>query len=53
MHGAERVCLHSGERSVPDSFRFLVELQGHSDLELEKDRLVETIKGIEPLAVAS
>jgi hypothetical protein len=32
---------------------FWLNLQGHCDLEVEKDRLVETLEGIEPLAAAS
>jgi plasmid maintenance system antidote protein VapI len=32
---------------------FWLNLQGHYDLEVEKDRLVETLKGIEPLSAAS
>jgi hypothetical protein len=30
----------------------LIELQGHYDLEVEKDRLNETLKDIEPPAAA-
>ena len=56
VHGSRRISADTAlrlSRYFGMSDGFWLNLQGHYDLEVEKDRLVETLKGIEPLAAAS
>ncbi len=56
VHGSRRISADTAlrlSRYFGMSDGFWLNLQGHYDLELEKDRLSETLKVIEPLAAAS
>jgi len=56
VHGTRRISADTAlrlSRYFGMSDGFWLNLQGHYDLEVEKDRLVETLKDIEPLATAS
>ncbi len=56
VHGSRRISADTAlrlSRYFGMSDGFWLNLQGHYDLEMEKDRLSETLKGIEPLAAAS
>lgn len=56
VHGSRRISADTAlrlSRYFGMSDGFWLNLQGHYDLELEKDRLCETLKVIEPLAAAS
>jgi len=56
VHGSRRISADTAlrlSRYFGMSDGFWLNLQGHYDLEVEKDRLGETLKGIEPLAAAS
>jgi addiction module HigA family antidote len=56
VHGSRRISADTAlrlSRYFGMSDGFWLNLQAHYDLEVEKDRLVETLKGIEPLATAS
>ena len=56
VHGSRRISADTAlrlSRYFGMSDGFWLNLQAHYDLEVEKDRLVETLMGIEPLATAS
>jgi addiction module HigA family antidote len=56
VHGTRRISADTAlrlSRYFGMSDGFWLNLQGHYDLEVEKDRLVQTLKDIEPLASAS
>jgi addiction module HigA family antidote len=56
VHGSRRISADTAlrlSRYFGMSDGFWLNLQSHHDLEVEKDRLSETLKGIEPLAAAS
>ena len=56
VHGTRRISADTAlrlSRYFGMSDGFWMNLQGHYDLEVEKDRLDATLKGIEPLAAAS
>ena len=56
VHGTRRISADTAlrlSRYFGMSDGFWLNLQGHYDLEVEKDRLVQTLKNIEPLAAAS
>jgi addiction module HigA family antidote len=56
VHGSRRISADTAlrlSRYFGMSDGFWLNLQAHYDLEVEKDRLGETLKGIEPLATAS
>jgi addiction module HigA family antidote len=56
VHGTRRISADTAlrlSRYFGMSDGFWLNLQGHYDLEVEKDRLVQTLKDIEPLAAAS
>jgi addiction module HigA family antidote len=56
VHGTRRISADTAlrlSRYFGMSDGFWLNLQGHYDLEVEKDRLVDTLKDIEPLAAAS
>src|ERR1019366_10305563 len=56
VHGSRQISADTAlrlSRYFGMSDGFWLNLQGHDDLEVEKDRLGETLKGIEPLAAAS
>jgi len=56
VHGSRRISADTAlrlSRYFGMSDGFWLNLQGHYDLEVENDRLVETLEGIELLAVAS
>ena len=56
VHGSRRISADTAlrlSRYFGMSDGFWLNLQGHYDLEIEKDRLSETLKDIEPLAAAS
>jgi addiction module HigA family antidote len=56
VHGSRRISADTAlrlSRYFGMSDGFWLNLQAHYDLEVEKDRLVETLKGIKPLAAAS
>ncbi len=55
VHGTRRISADTAlrlSRYFGMSDGFWLNLQGHYDLEVEKDRLVQTLKDIEPLAAA-
>ena len=55
VHGSRRISADTAlrlSRYFGMSDGFWLNLQAHYDLEVEKDRLGETLKGIEPLAAA-
>jgi addiction module HigA family antidote len=55
VHGTRRISADTAlrlSRYFGMSDGFWLNLQGHYDLEVEKDRLVQTLKDIEPLASA-
>jgi addiction module HigA family antidote len=56
VHGTRRISADTAlrlSRYFGMSDGFWLNLQGHYVLEVEKDRLVQTLKDIEPLAAAS
>jgi len=56
VHGTRRISADTAlrlSRYFGMSDGFWMNLQGHYDLEIEKDRLVETLDEIEPLATAN
>jgi addiction module HigA family antidote len=56
VHGTRRISADTAlrlSRYFGMSEGFWMNLQGHYDLEVEKDRLSTTLKDIEPLATAS
>jgi addiction module HigA family antidote len=56
VHGTRRISADTAlrlSRYFGMSDGFWMNLQGHYDLEVERDRLGATLKGIEPLAAAS
>jgi antitoxin HigA-1 len=56
VHGTRRISADTAlrlSRYFGMSDGFWLNLQGHYDLEVEKDRLGKTLKDIEPLATAS
>jgi addiction module HigA family antidote len=56
VHGTRRISADTAlrlSRYFGMSDGFWMNLQGHYDLEVEKDRLVETLDEIEPLAIAN
>lgn len=56
VHGTRRISADTAlrlSRYFGMSDGFWLNLQGHYDLEVEKDRLGKTLKDIEPLAAAS
>jgi antitoxin HigA-1 len=56
VHGTRRISADTAlrlSRYFGMSEGFWMNLQGHYDLEVEKDRLNTTLAGIEPLAAAS
>jgi addiction module HigA family antidote len=56
VHGTRRISADTAlrlSRYFGMSDGFWLNLQGHYDLEVEKDRLVQTLKDIKPLAAAS
>jgi len=55
VHGTRRISADTAlrlSRYFGMSDGFWLNLQGHYDLEVEKDRLVQTLKDLEPLAAA-